>query len=50
MKINNRIKSIMWEDILKMWNKLNKKTVVIKDAIVPGANLKDPIPKQETNK
>ena len=33
-----------------MWNKLNKKTVVIKDVIVPGAYLKDPIPKHVTNK
>jgi hypothetical protein len=32
------------------WNKLNKKTVVINEVIVPGANLKDPIPKQVTNK
>ena len=33
-----------------MWNKLNKKIVVTNDAMVPGANLKDPIPKQVTNK
>ena len=33
-----------------IWNKLNKKIVVIKDVMVPGANLKDPIPKQVTNK
>ena len=40
----------MLEDRFKMWNKLNKKTVVAKDANVPGANLKDPIPKHVTNK
>ena len=33
-----------------IWNKLNKKIVVIKEVIVPGANLKDPTPKQVTNK
>ena len=33
-----------------IWNKLNKKIVVINEVIVPGANLKDPIPKQVTNK
>ena len=33
-----------------IWNKLNKKIVVTNEAIVPGANLKDPIPKQVTNK
>ena len=33
-----------------MWNKLYKKITVTKDVIVPGANLKDPIPKQEINK
>ena len=29
---------------------LNKKIVVIKEVIVPGANLKDPRPKHVTNK
>ena len=33
-----------------IWNKLNKKIVVTNEVIVPGANLKDPIPKQVTNK
>jgi len=33
-----------------MWNKLYRKTVVIRDVIVPGANLNDPIPKHVTNK
>ena len=33
-----------------MWNKLYKKTVAIKEVKVPGANLKDPIPKHVTNK
>ena len=33
-----------------IWNKLNKKIVVINEVIVPGANLRDPIPKQVTNK
>ena len=33
-----------------IWNKLNKKIVVINEVIVPGANLKDPIPKHVTNK
>ena len=42
--------SIMLEDKFIMWNKLNKKTVVTKDVIVPGAYLKEPIPKHETNK
>ena len=37
-------------DRLMKWNKLNKKIVVIKEVIVPGANLKDPIPKHVTNK
>ena len=32
------------------WNKLYKKIIVINEVIVPGANLKDPIPKQVTNK
>ena len=50
MKINNIRKSIMLEDKFMMWNRLNKKIVVTKDVIVPGAYLKDPIPKQVTNK
>ena len=33
-----------------IWNKLYKKIVVTKEAIVPGANLNDPIPKHVTNK
>ena len=33
-----------------IWNKLNKKIVVIKEVIVPGANLKEPNPKHVTNK
>ena len=33
-----------------IWNKLYKKIVVMRDVIVPGANLKEPIPKQVTNK
>ena len=37
-------------DKFTMWNKLYKKITVTKEVIVPGANLKDPIPKQETNK
>ena len=37
-------------DRLIIWNKLNKKILVIKDVIVPGANRKDPIPKQVTSK
>ena len=37
-------------DKFKIWNKLNKKIVVTKEANVPGANLKDPIPKKVTNK
>ena len=40
----------MFEDKFKMWNRLNKKIVVTKDVIVPGAYLKDPIPKHVTNK
>ena len=32
------------------WNKLKSRTVVIKDVIVPGANLIVPIPKKVTNK
>ena len=35
-------------DKLIIWNKLYKKIVVIRDVIVPGANLIDPIPKQVT--
>ena len=50
MKTINKIKSIMLDERLIMWNRLNKKTVVIKDVIVPGAYLKDPIPKHVTNK
>ena len=34
----------------KIWNVLNKKTVVINEAIVPGAYLIVPIPKKVTNK
>ena len=41
---------IMWLDKLIIWNKLYRKIVVMSDVIVPGANLKDPIPKQVTNK
>ena len=37
-------------DKLIIWNKLYKKIVVTNEAIVPGANLKDPIPKKVTNK
>ena len=37
-------------DRLTTWNRLYKKIVVTKEAIVPGANLRDPIPKQVTNK
>ena len=33
-----------------IWNKVNRKIVVINEVIVPGANLKNPIPKQVTNK
>ena len=33
-----------------MWNKMNKKIVVTKDVIVPGAYLSVPIPKKVTNK
>ena len=40
----------MLDDKFIMWNRLNKKIVVTKDVIVPGANLKVPIPKQVTNK
>ena len=43
------IKIILFDKLI-IWNKLNKKIVVIKDAIVPGANLKDPAPKHVTNK
>ena len=42
--------SIMFDDKFIMWNKLNKKTAVAKDVIVPGAYLKEPIPKHVTNK
>ena len=42
--------SIIFDDKFIMWNKLNKKTVVTKDVIVPGAYLKEPIPKHVTNK
>ena len=37
-------------DKLTIWNKLYKKIAVIKEVIVPGANLNDPIPKHVTNK
>ena len=37
-------------DKFTIWNKLKRKIVVIKEVIVPGAYLKDPIPKQVTNK
>ena len=37
-------------DRLTIWNRLYKKIVVTKEVIVPGANLKDPIPKHVTNK
>ena len=50
MKIINKIKIIMLDEMLIMWKRLNKKTVVIKDVIVPGAYLKDPIPKHVTKK
>ena len=50
MKTNNKIKSIMLGDKLIIWNRLNKKTVVTRDVIVPGAYFKEPIPKHVTNK
>ena len=50
MKTKNKIKNIILGDNFITWNRLNKKTVVNKDASVPGANLKDPIPKHVTNK
>ena len=34
----------------KIWNKLKSRTVVIREVIVPGANLTVPIPKKVTNK
>ena len=42
--------NIVLLDKFIIWNKLNKNIVVIKEVIVPGANLKDPIPKHVTNK
>ena len=37
-------------DKLIIWNKLNRKTVVISEVIVPGANLIDPMPKHVTKR
>ena len=37
-------------DKFKIWNRLNKKIVVTNEVTVPGANFKDPMPKQVTNK
>ena len=44
---NKRIKLL---EKFKMWNKLKSSTVVIREVIVPGANLIVPIPKKVTNK
>ena len=41
---NTKIKNIIYR------GKKYKKIVVTNEVIVPGANLKDPIPKQVTNK
>ena len=48
--ITNKNNNIIPLDKLTIWNKLYRKTVVIREVIVPGANLIDPIPKQVTNK
>ena len=50
--VNNlsKISNIILLDRLTIWNKLYKKIVVIREVIVPGANLNDPIPKHVTNK
>ena len=47
--MNKKQKSIRLKR-LNAQNKLYKKTIVTKEVIVPGANLKDPIPKNVTNK
>ena len=50
IKTINKISNIIPLDRLTIWNRLYKKIVVTKEVIVPGANLKDPIPKHVTNK
>ena len=50
IKTKNKISNIILLDRLTIWNRLYKKIVVTKEVIVPGANLKDPIPKHVTNK
>ena len=49
-KIKNKNNKIILLEIFKMWNKLKSRTVVIREVIVPGANLTVPIPKKVTNK
>ena len=50
IKTKNKISNIILLDRLTIWKRLYKKIVVTKEVIVPGANLKDPIPKHVTNK
>jgi len=50
MKIKSKVIKIILFDKFITWNKLNKKIVVANEVTVPGANLKDPIPKHVTNK
>ena len=47
---SNSNKTIIVNVTRRIKHKLYKKITVTKEVIVPGANLKDPIPKQETNK